>query len=394
LGGNSVCIGNTLELNGSGTAATTNPWKSSNINVATISNLGMLSPVSSGTTTITYTDINSCIATRSISVNVNPTISGGSSVCKDATIQLTGSATAATSNAWVSSDPSVATISNTGVVTGLSAGSSTITYTNSNVCSVTKSITVNSLPIITGGSSVCVNATLDLTGNGTAATTNAWTSSNTAVATVSNSGVVTGVSAGTATITYTNNNSCSITTLITVNALPTVSGNVVLCVNTPSQLTGSPTAATTNPWTSSNTSVATTTSAGLINALAKGTSIVTYRNSLGCSNTVTVTVTDPINPTFNQVSAICSGANLSALPTTSNNSVTGTWSPSLNNTATTTYTFTPSSGQCANTATMTITVNPLTTPTFTQVQAICSGGTLSALPTTSTTVSLEHGLHP
>ncbi|RQO30614.1 hypothetical protein DBR32_07720, partial [Taibaiella sp. KBW10] len=62
---------------------------------------------------------------------------------------------------------------------------------------------------------------------------------------------------------------------------------------------------------------------------------------------------------------------------------TGTWSPALNNTATTTYTFTPTVGQCANTATMTITVNPSITPTFTQVAAICSGATLAALPTTS-----------
>ena len=35
-----------------------------------------------------------------------------------------------------------------------------------------------------------------------------------------------------------------------------------------------------------------------------------------------------------------------------------TWAPALNNTATTTYTFTPTAGLCANTTTMTITVNP------------------------------------
>ena len=93
-----------------------------------------------------------------------------------------------------------------------------------------------------------------------------------------------------------------------------------------------------------------------------------------------------VAPTFDQVAAICSGATLSALPTTSTNGVTGTWLPALNNTATTTYTFTPAVGQCASsTATMTITVNPNTTiPTFAQVAAICSGASLSALPTTST----------
>ena len=101
--------------------------------------------------------------------------------------------------------------------------------------------------------------------------------------------------------------------------------------------------------------------------------------------TVTVTVTDisPTPPTFTQVPAICSGDTLSALTTTSNNSITGTWAPTLDNTATTTYTFTPDAGQCATSQTMTIAVNPIITPIFTQVSAICSGDSLSALPTTS-----------
>src|SRR5687768_1777998 len=99
--------------------------------------------------------------------------------------------------------------------------------------------------------------------------------------------------------------------------------------------------------------------------------------------TMTITVNANVTPTFTQVAPICSGDALSALPTTSNNGITGTWAPALNNTATTTYTFTPAAGQCATTATMTITVNANVTPTFTQVAPICSGDALSALPTTS-----------
>ena len=73
---------------------------------------------------------------------------------------------------------------------------------------------------------------------------------------------------------------------------------------------------------------------------------------------MTITVNPIVTPTFTQVAAICSGASLTALPTTSNNSITGTWSPALDNTATTEYTFTPTAGLCASTTTMTITVNP------------------------------------
>ena len=98
---------------------------------------------------------------------------------------------------------------------------------------------------------------------------------------------------------------------------------------------------------------------------------------------MTITVNPNITPTFTQVADICSGATLAALPTTSDNGITGSWSPALDNTATTTYTFTPTAGLCATTATMTITVNPNITPTFTQVADICSGATLAALPTTS-----------
>jgi hypothetical protein len=117
------------------------------------------------------------------------------------------------------------------------------------------------------------------------------------------------------------------------------------------------------------------------------TTTYTFTSSDGqCATTATMTiiVNPNITPTFTQVAPICSGATLNALPTLSINGITGTWSPALNNTATTTYTFTPSDGQCATTATMTITVNPNITPTFTQVAPICSGATLNALPTTST----------
>ncbi len=71
------------------------------------------------------------------------------------------------------------------------------------------------------------------------------------------------------------------------------------------------------------------------------------------------TVNPSVTPTFTAVNPICSGATLSALPTTLNNGITGTWSPALDNTTTTTYTFTPTAGQCATTTTLTITVNPL-----------------------------------
>jgi hypothetical protein len=106
-------------------------------------------------------------------------------------------------------------------------------------------------------------------------------------------------------------------------------------------------------------------------------------NGVTCRKNITITVNPIISPTFTQVASICSGTTLTGLSETSNNSITGSWSPSLNNTVTTNYTFTPTSGQCATTATMTIEVNPTITPIFTQVAAICKGASLSSLPTKS-----------
>jgi Secretion system C-terminal sorting domain/Bacterial Ig-like domain (group 2) len=93
---------------------------------------------------------------------------------------------------------------------------------------------------------------------------------------------------------------------------------------------------------------------------ASGTYMNITTGATGCQDTakLVLTINALTTPTFTVVSPICSGATLSALPTTSNNGITGTWSPALDNTATTTYTFTPTVGQCATTTTMMITVAP------------------------------------
>ena len=106
----------------------------------------------------------------------------------------------------------------------------------------------------------------------------------------------------------------------------------------------------------------------------------------GCgtvSTTGTISVNPNNIPTFSPVSSICSGDILSPLPTNSLNGITGTWSPVLNNIATTIYTFTPSSNQCSTTANLTINVTSISIPTFTVVNSYCRGTLIPDLPTTS-----------
>ena len=119
-------------------------------------------------------------------------------------------------------------------------------------------------------------------------------------------------------------------------------------------------------------------------------------------NTVTITVSDSVGndtictfditvdpflemiiPTFDIVSSICKGDTLAALPTLSINSIAGTWSPAIDKTQTTKYTFTPNTGQFATTTTLTIEVNEIVTPTFDRIAPICEGDTLASLPTLS-----------
>jgi hypothetical protein len=75
-------------------------------------------------------------------VNPNPNISGGSSVCVGSTLQLTGSGTPAVNAPWVSGTVAIGSVSNNGVFTALSPGTSVLTYTNSNGCSATTTVSV------------------------------------------------------------------------------------------------------------------------------------------------------------------------------------------------------------------------------------------------------------
>jgi uncharacterized protein YjdB len=137
---------------------------------------------------------------------------------------------------WSSSNTAIATISTSGVVTGVAAGSVMIYYVVSNSCgSMTDSVAVSVQlsPVagtISGASSVCQGSTITLTD---AATGGVWSSSNTR-ASVSG-GVVTGISGGLDTIRYTVTNACGnaiATKPISIIALPypgVISGYTSVC---------------------------------------------------------------------------------------------------------------------------------------------------------------------
>jgi gliding motility-associated-like protein len=130
---------------------------------------------------------------------------------------------------------------------------------------------------------------------------------------------------------------------------------------------------------------------GVVNSAYTGTYFLHYEDN-GCEDTleIQVVVHDPVLPEFTPYQSYCQDAVIPALPTNAlnnspltNNPVTGTWSPAINNQQTTTYLFSPNANQCALTSTMQITIIPNIVPQFTQLGPFCINSQLEPLPTTS-----------
>ena len=137
----SVCVGSTVALND---ATPDGTWSSGTPTVAAINNFGQVNGVSPGSSTITYILGTGCSVNYSITVNPLPAvITGTSSVCVGSSVSLNDLTSGGT---WSSGTPAIATVNPSGLVSGSSSGSSTITYFLATGCSVNTSILVNPLP--------------------------------------------------------------------------------------------------------------------------------------------------------------------------------------------------------------------------------------------------------
>jgi len=113
-----------------------------------------------------------------------------------------------------------------------------------------------------------------------------------------------------------------------------------------------------------------------------------YANSGQCAvnGSLTVTVTPQTPATFNPINPICYGATAPALPITSIEGYTGTWSADIiDTTQSLNYVFTPDAGQCASAGTISVVITPKVTPTLALglTVASCSNTTQTPLPLTS-----------
>jgi uncharacterized protein (TIGR02145 family) len=263
-----------------------------------------------------------------------------------------------------------------------SSGTYTYTTTASNGCDsvATLHLTINTPPTanITQPTTTltCTTTSIALTASGGGIYL--WNDGTT-------SATKTVTSAGTYSVTVTGSNGCTATASSVISAnttAPTASitpaSTTTFCSGGSVNLNANTGTGLSYQWKLNGNNINNATSASYT-ATASGSYTVVVSNSNGCSATssaTVVTVNNSITPTFTQVQAICSGASFT-LPTTSNNNITGQWSPAINNTATTTYTFTPTAGQCASTASMTVTVNTCTVTIPTTKLRNCDCGKLN-----------------
>ncbi len=281
-GGTHTCVGLTTTLSHPTPGGT---WVSSTPSVATVSASGVVTGVTAGTSTITYT-VGSCEVVAVVTVSpppIPPAVSGVFEVCVGATTPLSISSTGGT---WSSSTPAIGSVSSTGVVAGISAGTVNISYTVPTGCFSIAEVTVNPIAPITGVPVVCLGdfSTLyDPVAGGT------WESDDVSVVDIDpTTGVMTGVSLGTATISYTMPTGCMATTIVTVNASPTpITGTPTVCEGSGTPLSSGPAGGF---WSSSNETVASVSGTGLVVGNSPGTSIITYKLPSGCQVTLEITV--------------------------------------------------------------------------------------------------------
>ncbi|MCW3123142.1 MAG: surface protein [Flavipsychrobacter sp.] len=291
IGTHPICSGLTLQISetvGGGT------WSSSNTAVATIgSTTGIVTSIFGGTTTITYTVTSACAtvyATITFVVTASPDpITGTNPVCVGSTAPFTSTTPG---GKWTISTSPAATISKTGLVTGIYPGRPTVTYTAATgpACYTTYTFDVDG---IAGPLTVCNGLTIPLvssTGGGV------WSSSNTLVASISGtspSGTLTGVNIGTSTISYSST-VCPSAITVTVNPIAPNAGADSICTSSTGYVTNIIGGGT---WSSSDGSVAKAgTLTGLVTGISAGTAVISYLLPTGCLSQSQVRIIDKAPP--------------------------------------------------------------------------------------------------
>lgn len=297
-------------------------WTSSSTGIASVSTTGLITAIASGGAVVTAaSEGRTAVVAVTISTVPIATIAvvpATDTVVVTQTLQLTavakdaqGGTLSGRAMAWITSDPARATVSSTGLLTGVSPGAVTITASAEGKTG-TASITIKEKPVAavilspvqvsieTGQTRQLTAQVTDDQGNTLTGRAITYTSDNTGVATVSSAGLVTGVAIGSARITATSEGKSG-TADVTVT--PVAVANVQISPPTADLIIGQSTTLAAVPtdakgnvlpgrsasWTSGAPSIASVSQTGVVTAVGVGNAVI-FATVEGKTGSATVSV--------------------------------------------------------------------------------------------------------
>ena len=311
-------------------------WKSSNLKVATVDKNGVIKGISEGEATITVTTSNGKKATCTVKVvnkeiNVkeiklsidDSNIVVGSSEQMIATIQPSDATNREL--VWLSSDSSVATVDSSGVIKGVKSGKVIITAkTKDGKVVASKEITIKDIPVTPTPTPKEIES-LNFTNKNISVEKGdtlgliveikpielkdeklSWKSSDSSVVTVDSNGVIKGVSEGEATITVTSSNGKKATCIVKVTTKEIPVEDITISVSEDSVEVGDmiqlkatiiPSDATNRElvWSSSDPSIATVDSKGVVRGIKNGKVTITVKTKDGKVVATCEITVDPVS---------------------------------------------------------------------------------------------------
>lgn len=271
----------TLKATSNDTAKTVT-YTTSNKAVATVSSTGVVKGVKAGTAVITA-NCGNATATCKVTVKTSTVkfTASAASVYTGKTVTVKATATPSATVTYTTSNKAIATVSSTGVVKGIKAGTVTITATTSTGLKTTCKVTVKAPSVKFAKSSAVVytgkTATVKATLAGVSSVT--YKSSNTKIATVnSKTGTVKGIKAGTVTITATSGKLKATYKLTVKNPTFTLTkSSATIAKGKTTTIRSKATPVSTVTYTSSNKKVATVTGKGVVKGISKGKATITVK---------------------------------------------------------------------------------------------------------------------
>jgi uncharacterized protein YjdB len=341
----------TLDADGGVLTGRTVNWTSSNTAVATVSAQGIVSALSTGAATITATSEGrggQAAVTVTLppvqTVVVSPaqdTLGVGTERLHTAVLRdASGNVLTGRALAWSSNNVAVATVSSTGVVSGLGPGTATISATSEGRVGTaivvvlarlagTVTLTPGSNTLIVGSTQQLTTQITDSLGNLLTGRPVSYSSDASTVASVSASGLITALTPGSARITASSEGKSGTATVevipVPVGSVQLTPASATMLVNGTQQLTavarsaaGTILTGRSTTFTSGAPSVASVNSNGLVTALSPGLALVLASvDGVTATSTITValptiasmTVT-PVDPSI----AILASVQLTATP--------------------------------------------------------------------------------